>query len=63
LPQKQPRAFPGFQTPCSRTSGKATLFIINQLAGWVDRDFYNLLKKEQPEFYARFKAMKDSFKT
>jgi len=37
--------------------------IYHKLAGWVDRDFYNLLKKEQPEIYARFKAMKDSIKT
>ncbi len=35
----------------------------NKLRGWINHDFYNRLKKEHPEFYARFKAMKDILKT
>lgn len=35
----------------------------NKLGRWINREFYNRLKKEHPEFYARFKAMKDTLKT
>lgn len=35
----------------------------HKVGGWINRDFYNRLKKEHPEFYARFKAMKDALKT